>query len=209
LTHDYLGLNPNKEEAEGMALSMLDVLHQGGEAKGKSEAVLAVLESRFGQIPKNLHAILMSIKDIDRLNKLIKLAAPPRTLPNSRKGYQPDLGLNTVEPPPDKACRIPGGPVEADNSYLLEALTLFVEASMRIVLCFLKATFLGKDWGVLEGSDGEQVRLGSKKGWLPTEWQPKPCPARLKVSSLALSTAAVLAHKRIVAPLKAGRLRQL
>jgi hypothetical protein len=56
-----------------------------GEAKGKAEALLDVLQERFKAIPHDLRTAITAVNDADRLRGWIVLAVKERTLRKFRE----------------------------------------------------------------------------------------------------------------------------
>lgn len=91
-----------KKEADTMALTLAEKLRREGRAEGKAEGraegkaegraegkietILTVLKSRFGKIPAGLKKKLLSVRDAERIDKIVKAAAVCKDLEEFRKG---------------------------------------------------------------------------------------------------------------------------
>ncbi|MDR2763304.1 MAG: DUF4351 domain-containing protein, partial [Planctomycetaceae bacterium] len=69
-------------KTEGIAEGITEGIAKGkaegiaeGIAKGKAEGIIRVLTRRFDTIPKKLQRQIMAVKDIDKLDELIGVAA--------------------------------------------------------------------------------------------------------------------------------------
>lgn len=86
-----------KKEADKMTLTLAEKLRREGRfegraegrsegrAEGKIETILAVLESRFNKVPAGLKKKLLSMRDPERIDKAIKLAAVCKDLKELQK----------------------------------------------------------------------------------------------------------------------------
>lgn len=86
-----LGKIYRKKEADEMALTLADELKlegkKEGKAEGKADGVMTVLKARFGEIPAALGKKLRSLRDPERLDKALELAATCETLAEFKKTY--------------------------------------------------------------------------------------------------------------------------
>lgn len=88
LAHIFTGLY-SKREAEKMAMTMAEAFQREGIAKGRAEgkieSVITFLETRFGEIPANLQKKLRNLRDDDRIEQMLKLAATCQSLKEFQK----------------------------------------------------------------------------------------------------------------------------
>ena len=69
-----------RSEIDEMVLSFLEEAETKGEAKGKVNSILTVLQVRFTEVPESVRERLTGVTDLERLNELVAKAASAESL---------------------------------------------------------------------------------------------------------------------------------
>lgn len=83
ITRILTGLH-GKREAGKMAMTMYEQIQREGldkgRAEGKIESMLTVLESRFGEVPAGIQKKLTNLRDVGRIEQILRLAVTSQNL---------------------------------------------------------------------------------------------------------------------------------
>ncbi len=84
LTQAFMGLH-SKKEAKEMVMTVAEKLEVRGNAKGKAEAIVTVLKSRFDTVPATVQKKLMTLRDVGRAEEMLELALACQSLREFQK----------------------------------------------------------------------------------------------------------------------------
>ncbi len=79
-----MGLH-SKKEAKEMVMTVAEKLEVRGNAKGKAEAIVTVLKSRFDTVPATVQKKLMTLRDVGRAEEMLELALACQSLREFQK----------------------------------------------------------------------------------------------------------------------------